>query len=77
MMCGYVNYQDPRLIPPDINDPDEPMDVRCFEDCTHGEACRSLLARYRGWDANEDEAYWADKLTDDLGCENCELWEDV
>lgn len=76
-MCGYASYQDSRLIPPDINDPDEPIDVRCYEDCTHGEACRALIARLRGFDVDENEFFWVDKLTDYLGCEDCELWEDV
>lgn len=73
-MCGYVSHQDPRLQPPVEVDgePDEPMD---FETCRHGEACRALLARLRGWDANDDSIYWMDQLAKDLGCEQCKLFE--
>lgn len=73
---GYSSYQDSRLIPPDINEPDvTPSD--CYEDCAHASACRMQLARLRGYDVDEDNTlYWLDHLARDLGCsEDCECLE--
>ena len=75
-MCGFTSYQDPRLQPPESGD--EPaVDVRYPSDCAHGEACRALLARLRGYDVDENVFFWEDKLSDDLGCDHCEMWEDM
>ena len=74
-MCGYVSYQDPRLQP--FESDDEPEEQLDYENCAHGEACRALLARLRGYDADENAFFWVDRLIADLGCKECRMWEEI
>ena len=71
---GYGSYQDSRLQPPDEA---EMTPTDCMEECVHAEACRAQLERLRGYDVNEDAAYWMDTLATDLGCgEDCDEYDD-
>lgn len=70
-MCGYTNYQDPRLIPPDINDTDGPYDYR---NCAHGEACRRVFERESPSVNLEYMGY--EGIARMLECEICDLWEE-
>lgn len=72
-MCGYTSYQDPRL------QPEEPEETAadCYEDCVHASACRRQLVLRGMWcDADEDAAYWVDRIAELMGCKDCEEWSD-
>lgn len=71
--AGYSSYQDPRLQPPDEPDP---TPAECWEWCIHGEVCRMHLERLYGRDVDEDRRGWKDYIADELGCSDCEYWEE-
>lgn len=76
-MCGYTSYQDPRLIPPDVNDVDEPEgDERLCDKCVHGEACRRqavLWCEALGYNDSE----WLADPEETLCCVVCELYKEA
>ena len=68
-MCGYVNYQDPRLQPSDAGD--EPTPTECWKMCMHGDACRNVLCRING------RYYSGDEVATIMECAECEMWEEM
>lgn len=74
-MCGYTSYSDGRLIPPDVNDHDEPEDAeRLHEECVHGRACwRQARDWCEGLDGDMDELIRDPEEM--LGCVECHLYE--
>ena len=68
-MCGYSDYSDHRLQPPE-DDGDEMTPVKCWELCMHGDACRNALCRI------DDRYYGGDEVATVMGCAECERWEE-
>jgi hypothetical protein len=66
-MCGFANYQDPRLQPSDVGD-DEMTPAECYMTCAHAEACVRIYRRETG------ELY---DVSLELGCGECDQWEDM
>lgn len=68
---GYSSYQDSRLIPPDINEPDEESAAGSYHTCAHSGACLRMLKRtvdFELLDPNDEE------IADHLECEWCDEW---
>ena len=70
-MCGYADYSDGRLIPPDVNDREEESDLDAHERCTHSMACMSLLMRLNGL-----SIVGAERAARTMGCAECDQWEE-
>ena len=70
-MCGYINYQDSRLIPPDVNDREDESNFDAHMGCSHNGACHGLLMRLNK-DAEHTIVEWADIM----GCAECPEWEE-
>ena len=65
------------MIPTGLDVDETPTPTDCMEECVHAEACRAQLARLRGYDVDEDAAYWMDTLAIDLGCgEDCDCYDE-
>lgn len=63
-MCGYVNYRDPRLQPPEGDEEKTPAE--CYMTCAHAKACKRIFERETG------------ELLDavlELACDLCDEWE--
>ena len=69
-MCGYANYQDPRLQPPEDYEPES--DYNAYDRCTHCMACSRLALRLSG-----ETMIGAHRLAGTLGCAECEQWEEM
>ncbi len=69
---GYADYNDPRLQPPDINEPDEESAVGSYRSCSHQYACRRMLKRIIDFDLMQPDD---EEIADKLGCEWCGQWE--
>ena len=68
---GYADYQDYRLQPPDIDEPDEESNRDSYDRCIHCLACSRAALRISGV-----TMVGADRLADALGCADCEEWCD-
>jgi hypothetical protein len=66
---GYADYQDARLIPPDINEPDEMTPAECWERCVHAVACMGLLLRL-----SDVRATSVEHAAEAMGCAECDEW---
>ena len=71
-MCGYVDYNDGRLIPPDINDKEEESNIDAFGRCKYGVPCLGVWMRRNGMPNTT-----TDVVADDLGCAECDQWEEA
>ena len=70
---GYADYQDPRLQPPDINEPDEEeTPTGYYRSCSHQYACLRVLKRIIDFDLMQPDD---DEIADRLECEWCDQWE--
>ena len=68
-MCGYANYNDPRLQPPEG---DGEMDAaECWVKCAHGYACQDVLCRLHG------KEYSGYETAETLHCDECDQWEEM
>lgn len=67
---GYVNYQDPRLQPPE--DDEDMTPTECWERCIHGAACMGLLMHL-----TDSNMLSIDKAVETMGCAECVQWEDM
>ena len=68
---GYSSYQDPRLIPPSISDPDPtPEDI--YHDCSHASACKRIYCMRTCVVYPEDTSDEMMALI--LECERCNEW---
>lgn len=69
---GYTDYSDPRLQPPDINEPDEESAVGSYRMCAHGGACLRMLRRIIDFELLDPDD---EEIADRLECEWCDQWE--
>jgi len=69
---GYSSYQDSRLIPPDINEPDEESAVGSYHTCAHSGACLRMLKRTVDFELLDPDD---EEIADHLECEWCDEWE--
>jgi len=69
---GYEDYQDPRLQPPGIDEPDEMTPAECWERCVHSGACLRMLKRIIDFDLMQPDD---EEIADRLECEWCDEWE--
>jgi hypothetical protein len=70
-MCGYTDYNDPRLQPPEDGGEDM-TPAECWARCVHGDACMGLLMRLEGELPKHDRIARAAEM---MGCEDCGTWE--
>jgi hypothetical protein len=71
-MCGYTDYNDPRLQPSDVGDDEDMTPAECWARCVHGDACRAVLCRVNGRYYSGDG-----EVATVMGCAECNEWEDM
>lgn len=66
---GYeiANYQDSRLVPPDIAEDRAPTALQCWLECEHGNACLMQVVRLSGIGRDAP----MDSLVKAMGCDEC------
>jgi len=67
---GYSSYNDPRLIPPDINELDEESNRDAYDRCIHCAACSRVVLLLSG-----QAMVGVHRLADVLECAECDEWE--